>query len=229
MMNENNNLNNGMNPNPGMPVEPNMGMNPNPGMPVEPSMGMNPNPGMPVEPNMGMNPNPGMPVEPNMGMNPNSGMPSPVVGQPVKQKNKKLPIIIGVVAAVVVAVVVLLIVLLGGNKSLKCKQEQSLGMGMTMTANVEFKFEGKNVKSADMLIDVDLGSYSSFKETFIQQFEVQYAEYEEKGLDVEITSDDSKIFIEFSADKDKFEAAGFSTAGTYKEVKSDMETKGFVC
>ena len=69
----------------------------------------------------------------------------------------------------------------------------------------------------------------AYKETFIKEFENEYASFAENGLDVKITSDDSKIYIKFNADSKKFEAAGLSTSGTYKEVKSDMETQGFVC
>ena len=165
----------------------------------------------------------------NNGMNSNPGMPTPVVAQPAKQGNKKLLVIIGIVIAVVAVVSVVIALLLGGNKTLTCKQEQSLGMGMAMNASVDFNFNGKNVQNANMNIEVDLGNYGSFKDTFIKQFEEEYASFAEKGLNVEITSDDSKIYIKFKADRQKFEAAGLSTSGTYKEVKSDMETQGFVC
>lgn len=97
----------GIDPNTGMPMDPNMGggIDPNTGMPMDPNAGgIDPNTGMPMNPNMGggIDPNTGMPMDPNQQQNdplfglgdksappdPNGGMGGgmdPMTGMPMDQ------------------------------------------------------------------------------------------------------------------------------------------------
>jgi len=228
-------------PNPGMPNPemPNPGM-PNPGMPNPgmPNPGM-PNPGMPNPgmPNPGM-PNPGMPNPgmPNPGMPnpemPNPGMPNPGMMNyampPQKKSNKNIIfIIIGVVAALIIGLLLYFLVF-SGNKTLVCTNSQN-AEGIMVSTNYDFKFKHNKVDTATVKMTFDLAEYASYKDEFLKEIEQEFLSDDYEGVNVEITSDDSKIYVNMNASKDSFAEAGLTEGSTYNEIKADLESEGAVC
>ena len=151
----------------------------------------------------------------------------PVNNEP-KRKNKfLLPLIIGI-SVFVVALVVVLIVLLGGNKTLNCtRTETNSGMEMKMDATISFK--RKKASSAKVSVVVDLGNYASYKDVFINSFEEEYEKQAKDGIKVNITSDDSHVYINMEASSDNYDVLGFVTAKDYNEAKKELEADGFTC
>lgn len=146
------------------------------------------------------------------------------------KKNKFLvPLIIGISILVVGLIVVLLVFVLGGKeKTMICTNTQS-SYGMVMEMEAKMNFKKDKIQSVDALITVDLGSYSSYKDTFIESFEEEYSDYENDGVDVNITSDDSKIYINMKASQSNYDAVGLATSESYNEVKEELEEQGFTC
>lgn len=177
--------------------------------------------------------------EQNNNFNLNNGMNNsqPVVEpqQPVienqeihtKNSNKKIIlIIIGAVIAVLVAVLLYIFVFSG--KTLTCTVDEE-NMGIILSAKLEMKFKGNEVSNADIDMTFDLGDYVNYKDIMLEQIEEQYSDDEFKNMGVKVTSDDTKIYVNMEATKETFKDAGFSTEGTYKEVKKDLEDQGFTC
>ena len=219
MNEQNNNINNGfgINSDPQMP-QPMM----QPQEPVIPQPMMQPQ--EPVMPQPMMQPQ--EPVMPQPMMQPQT----PVFGNTgihTKKNNKKVIfIIIGVISVLLVAVFLYLFVFNG--KKLTCTMTENQ-MGMTLSAKLIAKFRGNEVSNANISLKFDLGDYSSYKDQMLESIEAQYSGDEYEGMDVKVTSDDKNIYVNMNATKDNFKDAGFSTKGTYSEVKNDLEEQGFVC
>ena len=177
------------------------------------------------ENNNQVNPNNGMMGQPNMGANPNNGM----MGQP-KGKNKKGLIIgLSVGAVLLVAVIIAVVLLFSGKSKLVCTQTESAANGITMKNVVEFTFKGKSANSAKAVMEVDLGNHAALKDTFIETLEGEYQTFEEQGIDMEITSDDTKVYVTLNVSKDKMKNADLTSFETYEDIKNDMEQQGFTC
>ena len=218
-MNENNNLNTGFETNP------NMGMQSNMNMGVNPNMGMQPNMNTGANPNMGMQPNMNMGVNPNMGIQPNMNMGANQVN---KKSNKTMIIVISIMAALIVIGVILFFVLSGGKKSLNCTQSTTES-GFDMKADVIADFKDNIIDEMSMNISVDMGEYVEYKDTFIESFEEEYAELRNRGISVDITSDDTHVYIKLGANKDTYKELDMSSSGEYEEVKNYFEGEGFIC
>ena len=159
--------------------------------------------------------------------NMNSGVQNPNVQPKTSNGNKKVLFIVGGILLAVVAVVVFILALTGNSKTLTCTMsETSFGVTMDMEATVKFK--GDKAKSAVALITVDLGSMASYKDTYLESLEESYSDYEKDGVDVEITSDDSKIYVKISGEDTNPDFIG-SSEENYDAVKKDLEESGFTC
>lgn len=156
-----------------------------------------------------------------------SQQPSNLAG--TKKNNTMLFIILGVVIAIVIGVVCLF-VFKGSNKTLTCTMSQQES-GMEMNAEVNVKFKNNKANKVDMKMIVGLGELSSYKDLFVEQFESQFKDYSDKGIDVKISSTDKEVIINMSATKKQMEEAGeiSTSSDTYKGVKKDLEDEGFTC
>ena len=134
-------------------------------------------------------------------------------------KNKiVLPLILVVVGIAIFAIT------LGGNKTLVCTDSESMS-GLDMELEITMNFKANKFSNAKGLITVDIGEYSDYKDVFIKGFEEELDDYKEKGIDVAITSDNQKIYVEFSADKENF----ITNSETYDLTKSELEKMGYTC
>ena len=157
----------------------------------------------------------------------NNGMMNQGMQNPASKGNKKIIFIVGGVLLAIVAVVVFILAFTGNSKTLTCTMsETSYGITMDMEATVKFK--GDKAKSAVALITVDLGSMASYKDTYLESLEESYSGYETDGVDVEITSDDSKIYVKISGEDTNPDFIG-SSEESYDAVKKDLEESGFTC
>ncbi len=114
------------------------------------------------------------------------------------------------------------------EKTMVCTQKtEESGMTMDMTATISFV--GNDAKKFDALMTVDLGEYKEYKDTFIETFKKEYKEYSDKGVNVDITSDDAKVIIKLNADKDHLKSTNFISKETFDDVKTELEKEGFSC
>ena len=226
MNEQNNNLNNGINNIPNQQPMNNQ-------QPVMSQQNVQPN-SNPVVNEFNSNVQYQQPVMPQQNVNPvvnefnsNTQYQQPVNNQPKKKNKFLLPLIIGI-SVFVVTLVVVLIVLLGGNKTLNCtRTETNSGMEMKMDATISFK--NKKVSRAKVLVVVDLGNYASYKDVFINSFKEEYEKQAKDGIKVNITSDDSHVYINMEASRDNYDVLGFVTAKDYNEAKKELEADGFKC
>lgn len=226
MNEQNNNLNNGINNIPNQQPMNNQ-------QPVMSQQNVQPN-ANPVVNEFNSNVQYQQPVMPQQNVNPvvnefnsNTQYQQPVNNQPKKKNKFLLPLIIGI-SVFVVTLVVVLIVLLGGNKTLNCtRTETNSGMEMKMDATISFK--SKKVSSAKVSVVVDLGNYASYKDVFINSFKEEYEKQAKDGIKVNITSDDSHVYINMEASRDNYDVLGFVTAKDYNEAKKELEADGFTC
>lgn len=138
-------------------------------------------------------------------------------------------IVIGVLIALVALCVIFDTTLVNDEeKTMICTQKtEESGMTMDMTATI--KFVGNDAKTFDALMTVDLGEYKEYKDTFIETFKSEYKEYSDKGVNVNITSEDSKVIIKLDADKEHLKSTNFISKETFDDVKTELEKEGFSC
>lgn len=159
----------------------------------------------------------------NTNFNPNFGI---NLQYKAKKNNKSIITIVCIVLVIVVMIVGYL--LFSGSKTLTCTRVDNM-YDMAMTGVVKIYFKGNRVKLMNMKINVNLGEYLEYKDAFIESFEEEYQSYKEKGIEVNITSDDSNVYAELIANKENFKATGISSSENYTEVKLDLEKQGFIC
>lgn len=165
----------------------------------------------------------------NIGMNFNQVQSNSTNVLPTNKK-KSHKIVILILSIIIIALIIFIIYLLmffEGTKILKCVQEEEMsGMNLLGTANIYFK---KNkVEQVDMKIEVDLGEYIDYKDVFIEKFSEEYSTYGD-GIDVDILSDDTKVYVEISANKNNFDKLDIINESNYDKVKTELESQGFKC
>ena len=143
-----------------------------------------------------------------------------------KYIKKNIFIVMGII--LVILFIVVLYIFLFNFKTLTCSISEDT-MGIDLSTELKMKFKGKDVSNADISMVFDLGTFSNYKEQMLKTIENQYSSEEFKKMNLKITSDDTKIYVNMQSTKENFKEAGFSTEGTYKEVKADLEQQGFTC
>lgn len=114
------------------------------------------------------------------------------------------------------------------EKTLVCTQKTTeSGMDMEMEATIKFKND--DAKEIDAVMTVDLGQYAAYKDTFIDTFKKEYQEYIDKGVDVEFSSEGTKIIIEIEAEKENMKDVNMFSKEKYEDVKKELEASKFIC
>lgn len=145
-----------------------------------------------------------------------------------KHTNKKPIIIGGILLLIVVLIVILYLTGIIGTKTLICTQSDNSSI-VKMNREMKLKFRQDAVYEIDATMTIDLGEYASEKDTYIKAFEELVEDFKADGVESSLTSDDSKIYINFKAKNNNFINFGIKEDAKYKNVKETLEKDGYTC
>ena len=140
--------------------------------------------------------------------------------------NKKT-IIIMLISIIILSFVVIFFVVIGSSKSLNCTLNEE-SSGQKMTLETKFKFKKEQIKKAEIIMTIDLGTLGDYKDEYIKSLEDSYNNKKDT-VDVKITSKDAEVYVEMEVNKDKFDTINIIKKQNYKEIKKGLEKVGFIC
>lgn len=120
----------------------------------------------------------------------------------------------------------------GKKETITCTQSQSM-MGVKLESVVKVDIEGNKFKGLNMEVDAILPeSYLSRKQTFIDSFEKQYANFETKyGVKPVVSESDKGVKVEMNmtAEQAKEFSGSKNDKATRKDVIETFGKQGFDC
>lgn len=159
----------------------------------------------------------------------NGPMPMPMNNQfnNGQQKNNGTIKIVGIVVGVA-AVIGIAYTFLGG-KTLTCTKHDSI-YGMSSDDTFKLKFKNDKISRADEILVLDMGSYISQKDDFIESFNKQYDD-DIPGLSISADTNGSKVTFKISATSEEAIDEYFIEYGepSYDSTKSTLEKRGYSC